>query len=107
MSKRPSIASLAPKKGALAAPVSVPSAVMEPLAPTPAPQLAPRDQGVPYKAVLAKVDEETHRALKILSANEGTPIGDLMVEGLNLLFRQRGLPEIAAKVTPDERSRRK
>ncbi|ALN75722.1 ribbon-helix-helix domain-containing protein [Aureimonas sp. AU20] len=100
MTKRPSIASLAPKKGGVIASVEVEQQTLEG-----APRSATRDQTTSYKAVLAKVDEETHRALKILSANEGTPIGDLFVESLNLLFRSRNLPEIAMKVTPDERSR--
>ena len=102
MTKRPSIASLAPKKGGVAASPEVEKQALEAV-----PSAAAREQVTSYKAVLAKVDEETHRALKILSANEGAPIGDLFVEALNLLFRNRGLPEIAMKVTPDEKGRRK
>lgn len=101
--KRPSIADLAPRKGP--PPAADPAPVAETVMPSHAPR-AGKEQA-PYKAVLAKVDEDTHRALKILSANEDVPIGDLLVEGLNLLFRNRGLPEIATKVTPDETGKRR
>lgn len=102
MTKRPSIADLAPRKG------PPPAAVPVVDAPPPPTTRATRPaKEAPYKAVLAKVDEDTHRALKILSANEDTPIGDLFVEGLNLLFRSRGLPEIATKVTPDEAGKKR
>lgn len=94
VTKRPSIADLAPRKGAIA-----PAEAPEPT-PTAAPGKA--KPGTSYKSVLAKIDTDAHRALKILSANEETPMGDLLVEGLNLLFRARGMPEIAVKVTPDE-----
>ncbi len=102
MTKRPSIADLAPRKGLPT--VSEPTPIAAPTMPTRAAP-SPKEQAS-YKAVLAKVDEDTHRALKILSANEGLPIGDLLIEGLNLVFRSRNLPEIATKVTPDETKKR-
>lgn len=101
--KRASIADLAHRKGPQ--PAETLAAEVPPARTTRAPRAA--KEQAPYKAVLAKVDEDTHRALKILSANEDTPIGDLFVEGLNLLFRSRGLPEIATKVTPDEAGKKR
>lgn len=100
MTKRPSIASLAGKK---------PSAMAVDAEPDVVPTLTvPRDKvDAPYKAILSKVDDATHRQMKVLAANEGVPIGDLQVEAINLLFRSRGLPEIAVRVTPDERGRSK
>lgn len=113
MNKRPSLASLAPSKanslrppstaGDLVSNVSadpVPSAV---LLPAPAASKAP----APYKAILSKVDDKTHKQLKRLAVDEGKPVGDLQIEALNLLFKSRGLDQIAVRVTPDERAKPK
>ncbi|HER8900612.1 TPA: hypothetical protein VMX41_001809 [Streptococcus pyogenes] len=97
MTKRPSIASLAAKTPSPAAVDREPAAMSAPHS---------REKAeTPYKSILSKVDETTHRQMKILAANEGVPIGDLQVEAINLLFRSRGLPEIAVRVTPDEKRR--
>lgn len=103
MTQRRSLASLAPKK-ANAAPE--PSAVAPATPPAAASPPAARKDEAPYKSILSKVDADTHRQMKILSVNEGVPIGDLQIEAINLLFRARGLPEIATRVTPDERVKR-
>ena len=94
MTKRPSIASLARK----------PTPQSEPLTETEIGPMADK-KAAPYKSVLSKVDENTHRQLKRLAVDEGVPVGDLQIEAINLLFRDRRLPEIAVRVTPDERSR--
>ena len=91
VTKRPSIASLARK-----APQTE--------SPSPAHRIA---GPAGYKSVLSKIDGAAHRQLKILALDEGKPIGDLQIEALNLLFRSRGLPEIAVRVTPDERDRKR
>lgn len=64
------------------------------------------ERGVPpYKAVLAKVDIATHKQLKRIAADEEAFIGDLLVEGLNLVFASRDLPQIAVRISPpDERA---
>ncbi|MBC6718787.1 hypothetical protein H9Q09_21650 [Aurantimonas sp. DM33-3] len=107
MTKRPSIASLAPRKvGASQShgDRNDNGSAGNPAAATPVEPSATK-QRPPYKAVLSKVDEATHRQLKILAIEEGTPVGELQIEALNLLFRSRGLPEIAIRVTPDEKKR--
>jgi len=101
--KRASIADLAPRK-ATVAPAPLASEVHAPQADAPE-MTKPAGRQPPYKAILSKVDDRTHRQMKILAVNEGVPIGDLQVEAINLLFRSRGLPEIAKRVTPDETGR--
>lgn len=44
-----------------------------------------------------RVSEDTHRQLKILSAQLGRPMEDLVIEQLNRLFAEHDLPQIAAK----------
>lgn len=107
MSKRPSIASLAPRKASTPAPQ--PSAQDDASASdtAPAPTSRPARRPAPYKAILSKVDEATHKQIRRLAIDEGVPVGDLQIEALNLLFRSRGLPEIAVRVTPDETGRRR
>lgn len=107
MSKRPSIASLAPRKAS--APAPQPSAQDDANASeaAPAPTSRPARQPAPYKAILSKVDEATHKQMRRLAIDEDVPVGDLQIEAINMLFRSRGLPEIAVRVTPDERSRTK
>ena len=106
MSKRPSIASLAPRKTNVAAEAVAPDD-------TAVPQVAPVASGrpvrqpAPYKAILSKVDDATHKQMRRLAIEEGLPVGDLQIEAINLLFRSRGLPEIAVRVTPDETGRRR
>jgi len=107
MTKRPSIASLAPRKVSVSDVESGQGRYERAgdQASTTASELSRTKQRPPYKAVLSKVDEATHRQLKILAIEEGTPVGELQIEALNLLFRSRGLPEIAIRVTPDEKKR--
>lgn len=101
MSKRPSIASLAPRK-ANATPAADEVAEEQPAA-----QARPTGKTPPpYKAILSKVDDATHKQLRRLAIDESVPVGDLQIEALNLLFRSRRLPEIAVRVTPDERGRK-
>lgn len=97
MTKRPSIATLAPRKAAAPAPL--------PASAAPVASMPNNKVGSAYKSILSKVDAATHRQMKILAANEDAAVGDLQIEALNLLFRSRGLPEIATRVTPDERDR--
>lgn len=102
MSKRPSIASLAPRKANAAPAVEAPA-----IEPEAAPQRPTSGKTPPpYKAILSKVDDATHKQLRRLAIDEGMPVGDLQIEALNLLFRSRRLPEIAVRVTPDERGRK-
>lgn len=106
MSKRPSIASLAPKKAS----TSVMPAPEEHATAQHGNGSAPVDatkEPAPYKAVLSKVDDATHKQIRRLAIDEGLPVGDLQIEALNLLFRSRGLPEIAVRVTPNETSRKR
>lgn len=105
MSKRPSIASLAPRKSN-AAETPAPDNASAPEA-TPATAAPPLRRPAPYKAILSKVDEATHKQMRRLAIDEGLPVGDLQIEAINLLFRSRGLPEIAVRVTPDETGRRR
>lgn len=58
----------------------------------------------PYKSVLSKIDDATHRQIKRIAADENAFVGDLQIEALNLLFRSRGLPEIAVRVSPEEKT---
>lgn len=106
MSKRPSIASLAPKKAS----TPVMPAPEEHAAAQPGNGSAPFDaakEPAPYKAVLSKVDDATHKQIRRLAIDEGVPVGDLQIEAINLLFRSRGLPEIAVRVTPNEAGRKR
>ena len=102
MTKRPSIASLAPRKVNAVPTTSVLQTPLEHGDVADARSRGARHPA-PYKAVLSKVDEATHRQLKILAIEEGIPVGDLQIEAINLLFRARGLPEIAVRITPNER----
>ncbi|EAS48302.1 hypothetical protein SI859A1_03684 [Aurantimonas manganoxydans SI85-9A1] len=107
MSKRPSIASLAPKKASVPAPqASAQDDANTPEA-APTPTSRPARRPAPYKAILSKVDEATHKQMRRLAIDEGIPVGDLQIEAINMLFRSRGLPEIAVRVRPDETGRRR
>lgn len=105
MSKRPSIASLAPRKAS--APAPQPSERDDATTTEAVPASRPARRPAPYKAILSKVDEATHKQMRRLAIDEGVPVGDLQIEAINMLFRSRGLPEIAVRVTPDERSKTK
>jgi len=104
VTKRPSIASLARKAPLSSLQDASPETPSQTESPSPAHRIA---GPAGYKSVLSKIDGAAHRQLKILALDEGKPIGDLQIEALNLLFRSRGLPEIAVRVTPDERDRKR
>lgn len=106
MSKRPSIASLAPRKANVSnlqlSDEKEPSQLENGRTPVKA-----LKEPAPYKAVLSKVDDATHKQIRRLAIDEGVPVGDLQIEAINLLFRSRGLPEIAVRVTPNETARKR
>lgn len=112
MSKRPSLSSLAPSKASSPRPAPILNdddnvTVASTVASAAAPQAtATVKTPAPYKAILSKVDDKTHKQLKRLAVDEGKPVGDLQIEALNLLFESRGLNQIAIRVTPDERIRK-
>ena len=111
MNNRPSLASLAPSNVNSVRPRSaadglVSDAATDPVQSAGASPATPAAKApAPYKAILSKVDDKTHKQLKRLAVDEGKPVGDLQIEALNLLFKSRGLDQIAVRVTPDERAR--
>lgn len=63
------------------------------------PQAAKRSRGAGRegKGMIAAWDSEpVCRALRVLAASEGTTVQELVLEGVNAVFRSRGLPEIAS-----------
>lgn len=48
-----------------------------------------------FKHVGANLNPDFAQQLKIMSAEEGVPMRELMVEALNMLFESRGKPAIA------------
>lgn len=106
MSKRPSIASLAPRK-ANASNLHLADEKSPPQLESGGTPVGVSKEPAPYKAVLSKVDDATHKQIRRLAIDEGVPVGDLQIEAINLLFRSRGLPEIAVRVTPNEAGRKR
>lgn len=89
MTKRPSLADRAPKKA---------TAPQEAPAPRQSEQTGPTRERREYKSVLAKVDNATHAQLRHMAIDQDKPVGDLLVEALNLLFARYDQPQIATKV---------
>jgi hypothetical protein len=87
MSKRPSLLDLASRKGKPATGADSGSRVKS-------------VRGKSYKGILSKVDPATWKQLKRLATELDRPVTELQIDGLNLLFRAHGLPEIATKWTP-------
>lgn len=106
VSKRPSIASLAPRKASTPA-LSTSDDSFRSVPVSEAPPSRPAKQPAPYKAILSKVDEATHKQIRRLAIDEDVSVGDLQIEAINLLFRSRELPEIAVRVTPNETGRQR
>ncbi|MDY8111173.1 ribbon-helix-helix domain-containing protein [Fulvimarina sp. 2208YS6-2-32] len=87
MTKRPSLADRA-RKPSKAEETTAASKQVE------APKRARRE----YRSILAKVDDKTHAQLRIMGIEQDQPVGDLLVEALNLLFEKHGKPQIARKI---------
>lgn len=95
MSKRPNLSALADAAG------SVRAAPRQPEVPPPAVQAAPRPLGskppsrVSTVAVTGYYPQQVRVQLKILAAEQGRSMENMIAEALNDLFAKYGKPEIA------------
>lgn len=75
--------------------------VEAPAAPSPKPAVQPSRQGT--KAITGHYPPAVRYQLKVLAAEKGRTMEDMLAEGLNMLFAAYGKPEIApSSRTPPE-----
>ena len=93
MSKRPSIADAMREAGGSTRATTVPTAVNTAVAPQAEPQ--PQPKATATKAITGHYPPQVRYQLKLLAAEQGRTMEDMLAEGLNRLFAAYNKPEIA------------